>query len=108
MREVRNGNVLRTAAADLARRLPPAGSVLLLGGSKEGLALAAVITACRTHAPTFWAPLELRSGPQQISDGVRVFVVEPVDGGRGWRKLVGLAYPDAEVLIPPRRLALAA
>jgi hypothetical protein len=43
-----------------------------------------------------------------MPDGVRVFVVEPVDGGLVWRKLVNLAYPKAEVLIPSRRLALAA
>jgi len=105
---MRSGDVLCATAADLARRLPPTGSVVLLGGSQEGLALAAVITAHRGNAPTSWAPLELRSGPQQMPDGVRVFVVEPVDGGLGWRKLVNLAYPEAEVLIPSRRLALAA
>lgn len=105
---MRNGDVLRTTATGLVRRLPPTGSVLLLGGSQEGLALAAVIAAHRRTAPTSWGPLELRSGPRQMPDGVRVFVVEPVDGGLVWRKLVNLAYPKAEVLIPSRRLALAA
>jgi hypothetical protein len=108
MHEVRNGDALRAAAVDLARHLPRLGRVLLLGGSQEGLALAAVITAHRRGAPTSWGPLELRNGLQQMPDGVRVFIVEPIDGGRGWRKLINFAYPEAEVLIPSRRLALAA
>jgi hypothetical protein len=94
MLELGDGRSLREAVDALLSRLPQR-PVSLLASSTEGLALAAVCAALRSDG-TDWQAISF--GPVPLTQHAPV-VVEPVDGGRGWRRAVRARYPGARFLI---------
>lgn len=95
MEALRDGHALRSAAAAVARRLPP-GRLALLSTSPEGAALAAVCASTRS-APTSWQLIHL-AYPPRVHPDAHVVVVEPVDPGCGWEAAVRRHYGDAVLL----------
>lgn len=107
MREVHGGTALRHAA-DLLRQQLPAGRLVLLATSIEGVAIAAACAAERAPLPTRWERLSLVVPAVLESDEVPV-VIEPADGGTGWRRTIERQYPNALFLFSgDHRVRLAA
>jgi len=96
MRRVRNGEVLLEAARELLERLPT-GELTLAATSLEGVALAAACAALRDE-PTEWTRIDLTS-PKQAIIVEALVVIEPVDGGAGWRSAVEAHYPGTLILV---------
>jgi hypothetical protein len=98
MRRLRDGEALLEAAHVLLDQLP-AGTVVLLGSSTEGVALAALCSALRGEGSS-WGRIDL-AGPPTRNEPEGVVVVEPVDGGEGWRRAVEARYPGAPIFVAP-------
>jgi hypothetical protein len=95
MLEIHNGAALAALAKSVLSRLP-AGPVSLLASSTEGLALAAVCAALKADGSD-WQRVHHGGGQETVAH-VPV-VVEPVDGGRGWRQAILRRHPDAVFVV---------
>ena len=90
--------VLRRAAEEVIEHLPDE-PVSIVSTSMEGAALAAVCSVLagdRIHA---WHFLNMALPPDPSVKGA-VVVVEPVDPGEGWRRMLLARLPKASVVIP--------
>jgi hypothetical protein len=103
MLEIHDGYALAEAAEEVLSQLP-AGPVSLLATSVEGVALAAVCAARRADG-TDWQRVD--HGRRDRTLAHRPVVVEPVDGGSGWRKAILRRHPDA-VFVSVRAYPVAA
>src|ERR1043166_83699 len=81
MARLHDGGALTAAGHSVLSQLP-AGSLTLLATSAVGVAIAGACAALRDE-PTRWTMCNL-SLPAAPIEG-RVIVVDPVDGGEGWR-----------------------
>jgi hypothetical protein len=104
MNRLHDGEALRIAAEYVLAQLP-AGPLFLISTSAQGAALAAVCAVTR-RAPTRWQFVNALLDPVAASG--RVVVVEPIDGGAGWREALLRRYPDADFVFAANSLALAA
>jgi len=106
MSKLQDGRTLAVAARSVLSQLP-ADSLTLVATSPAGLALAAACAAMRPQ-PTHWLSLDLLLPPAPI-DGQPI-VVDPIDGGDGWRDAILQRIPNAQFVspAPPRRLDLVA
>lgn len=97
MRTLHDGESLAEAANAILHELPD-GPLYLLSTSAEGVALVAVLAALRTEAPTRWERVVF-SNPRAVPAGYRPVVVEPEDGGAGWRHAIESRYPGAAFVV---------
>jgi hypothetical protein len=106
MNKLRDGRTLAVAASSVLSQLP-AGTLTLVATSPAGLALAAACAAMRSE-PTRWLSLDLLL-PATPVDG-QLVVIDPIDGGQGWRDATLRRCPGARFVSPspPRRLDLVA
>jgi hypothetical protein len=91
MVEMHDGAALAAAAEDVLGRLP-GGPVSFLASSIEGVALAALCAGLRADGSD-WHRVR-HAGIAETVEHTPV-VVEPVDGGRGWRQALLRRHPDA-------------
>jgi hypothetical protein len=99
-----SGEILEAAQAVTSDL--PSEPLTFVATSVEGTALAAVCAALHGHASD-WQRLLLTT--QAIDTAHTPIVVEPVDGGRGWRAALLRRYPDARFieLVPTPALSAA-
>lgn len=105
MRTFHDGGVMLEAAQSVLAALPPA-PVCLLSTSLEGTALAAVVAAIRRDQKTCWERVTFNR-PAPVPHGYHAVVVEPEDGGDGWRQALEDRYPGAAFVIRAARSSLA-
>lgn len=101
MRRLHEGQSMAEAASSVLHQLPD-GPLCLLSTSTEGVALAAVVSSLRSDESTVWERLDF-GRPRPIPSGHRVVVVEPEDGGPGWRSAIESKYPGATFVTGLRR-----
>ena len=96
MRAVHGGAELARVVDVVLTQLPP-GRLLLLGTSLEGTVVAAACALRRAPLQTRWEQLNF-TRPPAVRPGERVVLIEPVDGGSGWRRAIAKRYPDITFL----------
>jgi hypothetical protein len=92
MDALHHGGALAAVVRDVLPQLPD-GRLALLATSTVGAGLAAACATQRTE-PTTWVSVDLRLPPIEIEG--KAVVVDPGEGGAGWRDALLRRYPDAQ------------
>lgn len=87
---------LRAAVEDTLRQVPE-GAIALFSTSDSGAGVAAACAAKRDE-PTVWRRINL-AVPPEAPDGYAVVIVEPVEPGPTWRRVIESRFPGAEVVV---------
>lgn len=85
------------AGVDLVLDELPIGPVMLVSTSDQGAGLSAACAAQRSE-PTLWRKVNLQL-PAPAPARYVVVIVDPVEGGAGWRQAVERAYPGARLIV---------
>jgi hypothetical protein len=95
MARLHDGDALSEVAWLVLSELPE-GPISLLASTSEGIALAAACAAIRDDV-TDWQRIRY---DRSTTVAHMPIVVEPVDGGEGWRDAVLGLYPTARFVVP--------
>ncbi|MDQ2983079.1 MAG: hypothetical protein M3R70_04000 [Actinomycetota bacterium] len=96
MDELHDGAALAAGVRAVLGQLPD-GPVMLVSTSDQGAGLAAACAAQRGE-PTLWRKVNLRL-PFPSPASHSLVIVDPVEGGAGWRRAVERAYPGARLIV---------
>lgn len=103
MGRLHEGATLLRVAEALASLSPRDGRTVFMASSQEGVVLAALCAALGSDGRTRWCRINL-DRPPSVEAGEAVVVIEPVDGGEGWKEAIRSRFPQAGFLIATEAL----